>query len=304
MSAEFRAPTLDDLPALSAFFAELRDRHGAHVPTDGKLRDELTRPGENIGENYRIELDDGKVTGWAAVWSPEAQVTRAFLGIKALPRERARYARLLDWSEKRLLDRSDGASVNVHIPLDEGDEALVEELRERGYELVRHFFEMEIDLADEPPPPSWPEPFTPRTFEPDDAQAVYEADLEAFEDHWDPLDVTFDEWQAYFLGSAHFDPGLWFLVDDGDELAAFSLCSRRDGEHAGHVHVLGVRRPWRRRGLAKALLLHSFRELRNRGCQQARLNVDSENLTGAVRLYEDAGMHVLHRTARWAKEVQ
>jgi mycothiol synthase len=152
--------------------------------------------------------------------------------------------------------------------------------------------------------PSWPEGFAPRTFEREDARAVFEADIEAFEDHWDPLDVTFEEWQAYFLGSSDFKPELWFLVEDGEELAGFSLCSKRDGEHAGHVHVLGVRRPWRRRGLGKALLLHSFRELRAHGCEQARLNVDAENLTGALRLYEDAGMHVVHRTARWAKDLR
>ncbi len=87
MSTEFRAPTLDDLPALAAFFAELRDRYGAHVPTEGKLRDDLTRPGDNVGENYRIELEDGSVTGWASVWSPEAQTDRAFIGVRTLPRD-------------------------------------------------------------------------------------------------------------------------------------------------------------------------------------------------------------------------
>jgi mycothiol synthase len=303
VSVEFRAPTLDDLPAISAFFAALRERYGAHVPSEGKVRDDLTRPSENVEENYRIVVDEGGVTGWATVWSPEAQTTRAFVGVRTLPRDRAADARLLDWAEKRAAERTDGGPVNVHVPVDDGDEPLVEELRARGYELVRHFFEMAIGLADEPPEASWPDGFAPRTFEPDDARAVYEADLEAFEDHWDPLDVTFEEWREYFLGSAHFDPKLWFLVDDGPELAGFSLCSRRDGEASGHVHVLGVRRPWRRRGLAKALLLHSFRELRSRGCEEARLNVDAENLTGAVRLYEDAGMHVAHRVGRWSKDL-
>jgi mycothiol synthase len=302
VTAEFRAPTLDDFPALAAFFAELRDRYGAHVPGEGKLRDDLTRTGENVGENYRIQLEHATVTGWASVWSPQAQTDRAFIGVRTLPRNRASYAHLLDWAEKRVLEKSGGAAVNAHVPADDGDEPLAEELGTRGYELVRHFFEMEIDLADEPPEPAWPDGFRPRTFDTEDARAVYDADIEAFEDHWDPLDVTFEEWREYFLGSSDFDPELWFLVEEGDDLAAFSLCSKRDMP-TGHVHVLGVRRPWRRRGLAKALLLHSFRELRRRGCGQARLNVDSENLTGAVRLYEDAGMHVLHRTARWSRDL-
>ena len=63
----------------------------------------------------------------------------------------------------------------------------------------------------------------------------------------------------------------------------------------GHVNILGVRPGWRRRGLGRALLLHSFRELRDRGRLKADLGVDAENTTGAVRLYERAGMCVAHR---------
>ena len=93
-----------------------------------------------------------------------------------------------------------------------------------------------------------------------------------------------------------------FAEEDG-ELAGFAMCSRRGGTRTGHVHVLGVRRPWRRRGLGTALLLHSFRGLRARGCARARLMVDGESLTGAVRLYEQAGMHVARRSERWSKEL-
>ena len=68
--------------------------------------------------------------------------------------------------------------------------------------------------------------------------------------------------------------------------------------------MLGVRRPWRRRGLGTALLRHSFRELRARGCERARLMVDGENLTGAVQLYERAGMRILWRADVWRKELR
>ena len=64
----------------------------------------------------------------------------------------------------------------------------------------------------------------------------------------------------------------------------------------GWVDTLAVRRPWRRRGLGLALLLHSFRELRARGRERVGLGVDGENTTGAVRLYERAGMHVARRS--------
>jgi ribosomal protein S18 acetylase RimI-like enzyme len=61
------------------------------------------------------------------------------------------------------------------------------------------------------------------------------------------------------------------------------------------VRLLGVRRPWRRRGLGRALLLHAFGEFRRRGFSRSALGVDAESLTGANRLYERAGMHVAAR---------
>jgi ribosomal protein S18 acetylase RimI-like enzyme len=67
------------------------------------------------------------------------------------------------------------------------------------------------------------------------------------------------------------------------------------------VNVLGVRRPWRRRGLALALLLHSFHELEARGMDRVALGVDAESLTGAVRLYEKAGMRVVRQSDTWEK---
>lgn len=295
MSVELRLPTLDDLPALVTFYEELRERYGARGRTEGQLRDEFRW--DDARGNHRVAVEDGRVTGHVSVWSPEPQPDRAYLTVRALPRERAAYAQLLDWAEAR-------SSARLQASADHDDEPLLQELRERGYELARHFFEMEIDLAGEPADPVWPDGFTVRTFRPGDERAVYAADLEAFEDHWDPVDVTFEEWRDYFLGSSDFNPELWFLVEDGEELAGFSLCSKRAGEAAAHLHVLGVRRPWRRRGLATALLLHSFFELRRHGCEKVRLNVDAENLTGAVKLYERAGMHVAQRSERYEKELQ
>jgi mycothiol synthase len=166
----------------------------------------------------------------------------------------------------------------------------------RGYRLVRHSLRMEISLADEPPPPDWPEAITVRTFSPEDAERVYAAAEEAFADHWDFEPQSYEEWAHWALGPDH-DPSLWFLAEDGAELAGFCLCrSQESGEpDLGWVAALGVRRPWRRRGLARALLRRAFRELRARGRPRAGLGVDAENLTGAVALYERVGMSVSRR---------
>jgi mycothiol synthase len=162
---------------------------------------------------------------------------------------------------------------------------------------------MEINLAAEPPPPVWPEGISVRIFQPGEERAVYDVDMEAFQDHWDFFPVPFDDWREYFVGRSDFDPELWFLAMDGDEIAGTALCAGESRPNIGRVNVLAVRRPWRRRGLGKALLLHAFHELRRRGRPKADLNVDGENLTGAVRLYEHAGMHVARRDDSYRKEL-
>jgi mycothiol synthase len=303
VSSELRAPTLDDLPALTEFFDELESRYGDLNLSASKVRDDLTRRNENVAQNYRIAVEGSRVSGWATLWSPEGQPERIFLSPLALPRERERYARLLDWAEDRAREIADGKDTRLQATAEHDDEELAGELRARGYEPVRHFFEMEIDLTNEPPEPQWPEGLSTRPFELADARGVYEADLEAFEDHWDFFPVTFEEWSEYFFGSSDFDQGLWSVVEDAGALAGFAMCSKRGGTALGHVHVLGVRRPWRRRGLGTALLLESFRKLRDNGCERAMLMVDGENLTGAVQLYERAGMQVARRAGRYWKEL-
>jgi ribosomal protein S18 acetylase RimI-like enzyme len=107
------------------------------------------------------------------------------------------------------------------------------------------------------------------------------------------------------LGDPSFDPELWFLAEDGADLAGVSLCGwHNSGDRSfGWVHVLGVRRPWRRRGLALALLRHSFAESARRGATRVGLGVDAASPTGAVGLYERAGMRVQRRTEVWEKQL-
>jgi ribosomal protein S18 acetylase RimI-like enzyme len=93
---------------------------------------------------------------------------------------------------------------------------------------------------------------------------------------------------------------------DGEQVAGVCLCRAHgyDNPEIGHVNTLGVRRPWRQRGIGLALLRHSFGELYRRGRRGAGLGVDAENLTGALRLYENAGMYVQHAFDRFEKEIR
>ena len=296
---ELRPPTLDDIPALAELNTSIYDGMN-----ETQLRDRFSSPNSKPHENWRVAVGaDGRIVGAAATWQPEPTADRVFVFAVAQPRDAAVYEELLAWAEGRARSLTNGRSGRAHTSTDFDNDPLARVLEERGYGVVRHFFTMEIDLTDEPPEPEWPEDIDIRTFRPGEERAVYDVDMEAFQDHWDFFPVPFEEWRDYFLGGSTFDPSLWFLAEDGDEIAGIALCTAERKPGVGWLNVLAVRRLWRRRGLGSALLLHVFHELRRRGSERAALNVDGENLTGAVRLYESVGMHVAHRSDSYRKEL-
>src|SRR5437764_8745471 len=140
------------------------------------------------------------------------------------------------------------------------DRAAAALLEANGYRDVAHFYMMTIGLEEPPPEPEWPEGLEPRPFEREHAHAFWAADDEAFQDEADYESQPFDEFVAHRLGRPGFDPELWTAVWDGDEVAATVIVDRKRFG-AGWIAGLGVRRPWRRRGLGRALLLRSFGRL-------------------------------------------
>ncbi len=174
-----------------------------------------------------------------------------------------------------------------------------------GWRTIRHSFNMRIELDGELAEPVWPDGLRPRNFEPGEEERVYEAHMDAFADHWDFRRQPMDEWRHHTVDHHNFDPALWWLVEHGRELAALSLNSWHfSGDpQFGWIHILGVRPQWRKRGLATALLRHSFRDFRSRGATRVGLGVDAENTTGAVRLYEKVGMRQVRRTDVYEKKL-
>jgi mycothiol synthase len=99
---------------------------------------------------------------------------------------------------------------------------------------------------------------------------------------------------------------LFFIAMDGDEIAGTNLCRTHfpSDEDQGLVGSISVRRPWRNRGLGLALLRHAFNEFYRRGKRKVGLGVDAQNLTGALRLYETAGMHIEQAFDYYEKELR
>jgi mycothiol synthase len=179
-------------------------------------------------------------------------------------------------------------------------------LSSRGYREVRRFELRRVDFTGRPPPPREVEGIRVRGFHAGEAQQLYEAHVEAFADHWGAGEETYEDFRHHNLEAPEYDPALWLLAWDGETLAGYLGAHEhsREDPSLGYIALLGVRRPYRRRGLGEALLLHAFGVLHARGRRGVDLHVDADSVTGATQLYERVGMNAHPRFATWEKELR
>jgi mycothiol synthase len=298
MNVELRSPRLDELAQLTDLINRDSDElYGEREESVESMRMWLTGPKLNPETDIRVAVVNRTFRGYVDVDPDPHPIYWADLRVPPSEGDDIRVA-LLEWVEGRTKER-DGEVLRLHAPTtDEPTKSLLES---RGYQVIRHFYRMRVELDAGVPEPQWPEGVTVRAATPDDAALAYETHQESFEDHWEFSQMPFEEWKHAML-SEGFDPSLWFFVEDGPEAAAVALCREHEGEKGlGWVRVLGVRKGWRRKGLGRALLLHCFHEFRRHGFSAAALGVDAESLTGANRLYESVGMHVIRQSDVYEK---
>ena len=155
---------------------------------------------------------------------------------------------------------------------------------------------IDLDPAAPPAAPEWPSGTGVRSFVPgQDDRVTLGAIRTAFRDHWGfverPFEQDLEHWTHNWRSDPEFDPSLWFLAVAGDEVigTALSRMQLTEAPDMGWIVSLGVLRPWRRQGIAAALLRHCFAELWQRGRRKVGLGVDAGSLTNALHLYEKAG---------------
>lgn len=184
-----------------------------------------------------------------------------------------------------------------------GTEAL---LLGEGYAAIRYEYHMVRPTLDDIPAAPLPLGLEVRPARSEHYRAVWDANQEAFRDHWGYSPATENDYQLW-LKDPDFDPSLWQVAWDGDQIAGMVMNfinARENARHnrrRGYTEDICVRRPWRRRGLARALLLRSFQVLRERDCTEAALSVDTENPNGALRLYESVGFRTVKRESTYRK---
>jgi len=179
-------------------------------------------------------------------------------------------------------------------------------LRGAGYTPARYGFAMIRLSLDALPEAALPPGLEVRPVEDTHHRAIFEADNDAFRDHWGHHEATEDDFAATHA-SPDLDTSLWRIAWDGDKVAGGVLtwiyASENEalGVRRGWLEHIFVRRPWRKRGLATALIASALDGLRERGMTEAMLGVDADNLTGALRLYERLGFTVKDRATYYRK---
>jgi mycothiol synthase len=301
-----RAPVLADAPAVAALIAacELAETGATKMTTEELLGDwQGIDPAE---EAVVVLTPRGGIAASADV------LNRSYVSVSVYgyvhPDERGRGLGrwLVEWGERWTRGRIDRAPADARIEVRHYINARNREARrllsEADYAPVRGVYTMAIELRDAPPAAEWPDNLTVRCLVPGrDEPAAHEAHEDAFRDLWGRPRSTFERFQA-IARQPDFDPSLWFLAEDGDEIAG--VCFAKVVAGRGWIDVVGVRRPWRRHGLGLALLHHAFPELYRRGVREIGLSVDAESITGAPRLYTRAGMRVDQQFIIYQKELR
>ncbi|MBI5666889.1 MAG: GNAT family N-acetyltransferase [Chloroflexi bacterium] len=313
-----RAPTMADAEIVTAVIAAADIAEtGASEATLEETLAEWQSPDFDLAQDALLILSpDDRALGYADVWDKARPVT-PWLSVFLPPGDDALAvgARLMTWGEARAQQAIGRAPEGTRVALRCGAGSTYEPLKQvfenAAFVCVRHSFRMVIELDSPPPQPVWPEGITVRSaVMGQDERAILQAQRESFRDHWGYVEEPFEDdlrrWLYKWQAEGNFDPSLWLLAMDGDTIAGISLCRPHlnGQEDMGWVSTLGVTRPYRRRGIGLALLHHTFQEFYRRGKRRVGLGVDASSLTGAVRLYEQAGMHVALRFDLYEKELR
>jgi mycothiol synthase len=251
--------------------------------------------------NFDLELDslvavasNGQIAGYAELRDRED--IHVYLASEFQDAALGRH--LIAFLEERAASyKTEGRGVELWGRAGFRNPVLIDAYEKSGYQSDISFLIMEIALKHGPPVPTWPAGIVVRPFIPShDEQAVYRADEEAAQDKGYHEPLSYENWAKRIgLDKQTFDPAIWFVAAASDEVAGVALNAIGENSTVGWVDHLSVRRAWRRQGIGRSLLLHTFAQFFKRGIHTVKLSVDSKSLTNAPRLYESVGMKTIEK---------
>ncbi len=314
-----RGARMEDVePALALFNRWSHSVIGRDEINDaGAIHNEWASPGFDPAEDIRLVFAPNRqMAGYIEVWTTVKPAVHPWVWGRVDPdyEDLGIGTWLVHWAEQRALRELPNLPAELRFAPRVGTLREAQKPKslfdDMGYQHIRCSHHMLIEMDALVPEPVFPEGITLRSYNAEtDAAAVYRAVEDSFRDHFGFVEQPLEEGLKrfrHFWEDESSDPTLMFLAVDGQEIAGINLCRPHafDDPEMGWVGTLGVRRPWRKRGLGLALLRHSFNEFYRRGKRKVGLGVDAQNLTGALRLYESAGMHVHQTYDLYEKELR
>lgn len=315
-----RPATLDDAGDVIAIYNAYIARLGVNRTYTPELqRSEWTTPNHQMALNSVVVLNAaGKIVAsgdYWAIFTPPVQSSASLCVDADSPG--AIWDALLIWLDDRVHSTARECPPDLQVSVMTGAYEQDVNLRavfvRHGYSPVRRFYTMRIDMTEPPTPALLPPGYRWEPYRhPEQLPLIVTVDRLAFRDHYGHIDLDFDEEVAevrhYFESMPYFDPSLFFSVVEeatGTMVATIWNLIEEDGNPAsGYVDGVAVLREHRGKGIALAMLTRAFSVLYERGKRSVALGVDSENLTGALRLYEKAGMKPVSARIRYEKVVR
>ena len=248
---------------------------------------------------------DGRSVGYGRVWwDQEPGGPRVYKQVCFLDPAfggRGIGSALFDWNDARLREiaaEHDATDKLLETWANDRNTAATALIRSAGFDPITYAAEMVRPSVDDLPDHPLPDGVEIRPVSEDQLRTIWEADVEAFRDHWgyvEPTEVSY----AHFLAFPHNDLTLWKIAWDDEGVAGqvrSFIDTAQNAEHGlrrGWTEAISTARRWRRRGLATALIVESIRELAARGMTDVALGVHTENPNGAFDLYAGLGYEVV-----------
>ena len=295
-----RPPRDEDVPALVDLLNACDKVDIGHPDSDEEEAIWRWRlPGFDRERDTWVVLDGHSIVAYAIVFDSIADVF-----VHPEHRGHGLGGELLEMVERRALEQSDGEVVLKQHATDRAVAAR-ELLDHAGYEHSHHYTRMEIDIPDPVPAARPPAGVTIREFNPDaDAHRLYDAYVAAWQQYegqeWEP--EGFEAWATELKGN-DFDPALYLLAEEDDEIIGFIMCFNFPGG-MGWVHRLGTLPQHRGRGIGRALMHGIFDVYQQRDIKRLGLTVSSRNVSSARKLYESLGMTEIHRIDSFRKTLR
>jgi mycothiol synthase len=270
-------------------------------------------------DSILVLTPDSQAAGMGWIFTPREadQEYVAFLWGEVHPEHRRRGLgdMILTWLEDRAsqilstkpVDRPRTLRAAIMDELDDR----IELFEQHGFRAVRSFYRMQRDLQLPIGQPVLPITCTLAAWDASREDEVLAVMNEAFRDHWGFIPMSKELWRLWVTDHEDFRPDLSFIVlsTETGEIVGTSVNKVNQAENEargireGWIMDLCIRRPWRKQGLATALLNASMLAFKANELETAGLGVDTENLTGALRLYERLGFQPVKRTYSYTKAV-